>query len=170
MELLDLLDAYSKAQKLSANHIAIMGAFMMLLAVLTHFVFKASDLNQGFKIGAIVCGLLFLAMGLSYRSYVGKQQQSTISIYETNRGEALETEKVRMAKTMAEFPMYLYIFSGMLVAGLLVVLWDKSNFWSGVSLSVVITFSLIIFLEKVSSHPSMEVYQEGIEHISKFNP
>ena len=166
MEILDLLATYSKAQKLSGTHFVLLGVGLVLAAATVQIFFKANELSQGFKVSALICGILFLAMGFSYRNYVDKQQAEMISMYQQNQTEAIENEKARIAKTIKDFPMYQYTFSGLIILGLAVVVFVPSDYWKGIAYAVMITFVCAMFLETASSHPSMKTYYNATKTIN----
>ncbi|GEM_PF-2081897 len=167
MEILDYLEAYSKAQKLSGFHFILLSAALFLLSGGLQFFFQSSDLASGLKIGALVCGLLFAVMGFSYRNYVDKMQSATVEQFRANPAEALQTEQLRMEKTLREFPLYQYVFAGIIVIGLLVVLFVGSGFWQGIAYSMILTFWGAMVIETGSSHPSMIEYEQGIEMLTE---
>ena len=119
MEALQQLELYISAQKNVAIQFIIIGAGLLILSAVLHFAGK-SDLSNGFKIGALVCGVLILAGGIAYRNTEDKLLKSQTS-HQNSEAEFQQAETERMKQVVKDYPIYQLAFCAFIIVSLLVI-------------------------------------------------
>ncbi|GAB4428689.1 MAG: hypothetical protein OHK0039_47260 [Bacteroidia bacterium] len=158
--MLQQLEMYISAQKTIGNYSMALGIFMVVLAVLFHFI-DANPLFNGLKIGMLVVGLITLGSGYSYRIAEEKILQKQTALYQKDPAQFHQVEKARMEKVVRNIPYYLIGFIAVIIALLMVIFFTKNSFVHDI-LFFVILFALgSMIIEKVSK-TSIETYYEQL--------
>ena len=160
MEVLQQLETYITAQKNVAFQFIMLGAFLIILALLLQFLGK-SNLSSGLKIGALICGLFILVGGIAYNSTENKLLQTQTSLYQKSKVEFQQVEIQRMAKVKKDYPIYQMVFGGLIILSLLVVWFAKNPFWHGIAFSAMILFIVIMIIEAYSQR-SINLYYQSL--------
>lgn len=157
MNILQLLETYASAQKWVGTNFIILGAILIVLAgVFALFVTK-SPLASGMKWGALVCGLLIIAGGISYGNFNKKILNEGESLFNKSKTEFVQYEHERMEKVDSGFLTYQLVFTAFVVASLVVMLFVKAPVLKGIAFAVAILFIGQLIIEGFS-HASIEEY------------
>ena len=154
--MLEHLETYIQAQKTVASLFMLIGGLLFLLAIAAHFAGK-TDLLNGLKYGAIVCGLLILLGGLGYRATESKLLEKQTSLYQQSEQRFQQEEYQRMENVVKSYPTYQWTFAALILISLLVILFTTKPFWHGVAFAVMLLHAAVLLVEAVS-HRSIMAY------------
>jgi len=146
MNFIESLAIYTSSQKLVAAGFIAVGLALILLAGTLMLQSLSTQLWQGFKIGALSCGLLILAGGIGYLKFCDKTQADLLAMYEKDQAALVEVEKERIQKVVKEYAVYQAVFAVIIALSLLVILMGR-EFLMGISFSVAFLFLCIMLME-----------------------
>jgi len=146
MNFIESLAIYTSSQKLVAAGFIAVGLALILLAGTLMLQSLSTQLWQGFKIGALSCGLLILAGGIGYLKFCDKTQADLLAMYEKDQAALVEVEKERIQKVVQEYAVYQAVFAVIIALSLLVILMGR-EFLMGISFSVAFLFLCIMLME-----------------------
>lgn len=150
MSFLESLAMYTASQKTVAYGFIACGVVLLASALLVLLLNSAaSPLWQGFKIGALIFGLLILAGGVGYLKFSGDTETKVASQYQVNAEQTLAEESTRMNKVVSDFPTYQMVFAVIVLIALALIVFAKP-FWSGVAFPVALLFILVLLIEAYS--------------------
>lgn len=158
MNIIESLDTYTSAQKYVGNNFIALGIILFCIAAVAWFVAPRTSLLSGLLWGAVICGILIIVGGLSYRSFCTKTQVQMTQTFEQDKNEFVQIEKQRMAKVVKEFPIYQYSFGACMVIALGVILFLNRPFVSGVSFAVLLMFLGVLIFEAFSKFSIDQYY------------
>ena len=160
MELLQDLQAYITAQKAVANEFILLGIGLILIAGICQFI-DESQLSNGLKIGALICGILILAGGFGYRYTETTLLKKQTELFHKDQTEFRQVETERMAKVKKDYPNYQLVFGGFIILSLLVIWFIKNPFWHGIAFSVIILHVVVMIIEAYSQR-SINLYYQNL--------
>lgn len=158
MELLAQFDSYIHAQKNVGTHFILIGILLLIIATWSHFS-ATGPLSSGLKTGAIICGLLILAGGFAYRYTETTLLNKQTELFHKNQTEFRQVEAERMEKVKKDYPVYQIVFSGFILAALLLILLVKHPYWHGIAFAVLILMVGVMIIEAFSQR-SINMYYE----------
>ena len=164
MSIIESLSLYTSSQKSVAIGFIVAGGFLLLAS--TYLMFQSAlsgPLWQGFKISALIFGLLIAAGGFGYLKFCDKTQTTLVAMYESNQDDMMTFEQQRMQKVVKDFPIYQISFAVIVVIALLIIIF-ASDFWIGVAFPVAILFISILLIE-AHSRTSIVKHFEYIESV-----
>ena len=165
MNFIESLTIYTSSQKVVAAGFIAVGLVLILLAgTLMMQSILSTQLWQGFKIGALSCGLLILAGGIGYLKFCDKTQVDLLAMYEKDQAVLVQAEKERMQKVVREYSVYQAVFAAIIVLCLLTILIGR-EFLMGVSFSVALLF-LCVMLMEAHSKSSIIKHNNYIQSLS----
>ena len=152
MTFLESLALYTASQKVVAYGFVTVGV-LLLLSALGVFMLSptTSPFWQGFKVGALVFGLVILLGGIGYLNFSGKIHNQIEAEYKTGTDTALVAENKRMNKVVSDFKIYQLAFACIVLLSLAAVLFAKP-YWSGFAFPSTILFVLVLLIEAYSKH------------------
>ena len=156
MELLTHFDTYINAQKNVAIQFIVIGVGLIVMALCLQ-IFGKSNLSNGLKAGALICGLFIIIGGFAYNNTENKLRKTQISLYQKSEKDFQQVEKERMQKVVKDYPIYQAVGASLIVLALLVILFVKKPFWQGVAFAVII-YSVGFLLVEAHSHQSIKTY------------
>ena len=168
MNFIESLTIYTSSQKAVAAGFIAVGLVLILLAgTLMMQSILSTQLWQGFRLGALGCGLLILAGGIGYLKFCDKTQADLLTMYEKDQAALVQVEKERMQKVVREYSVYQAVFAAIIVLSLLAILMGR-EFLMGVSFSVAFLF-LCIMLMEAHSRGSIIKHNNYIQSLSTEN-
>lgn len=158
--MLQHLEMYVSAQKTIGSYSMALGGFMIMLAVLFHFM-EANPLFNGLKTGMLVVGLITLASGYGYRRAEENILRKQTVLYQESPLQFQQQEKERMEKVVKNIPLYLIGFIAVITGLLMVIFFTKNSFVHGILFSVIFFALGSMIIEKVSK-TSIETYYQQL--------
>ena len=150
MNIPDSLTTYALSQKYVATAFLVLGGVLFASSVAVHRLSDPSPFLQGFKVGALVCGVLIALGGAGYMVSNNMTHDRLAVAYESNPNEFVGAEQERMAKVVQDFPIYQYVGAAMILAALAIIVFANRPYWSGVAFSVAFLCLGFMFVEFIS--------------------
>jgi len=161
MTFVESLSLYTAAQKTVAYGFVGCGALLLISAALTWLAPpNASPLWQGFRVGAIVFGLLILVGGLGYARFNNQNEADVAAGYQADAMAQVQTEHARMQKVVSDFPVYQIVFAVIVAAALATALFAQP-YWAGFAYPPAFLFLAVMLIE-AHSHVSIAAHAETI--------
>ena len=157
MDILQSLETYTSAQKWVGINVLILGAILIILAVIFAFFVEKSPMASGMKWGALTAGLLIIVGGVGYLSFNNKIHNEGEALFQKNRTEFVQYEYERMEKVDKGFLTIELVFAAFIIASLIVILFIKAPVLKGVAFAVAILFIGQLIIEGFS-HSSIVKY------------
>ena len=164
MNFIESLAIYTASQKLVATGFIAVGLVFIVLAGTLMLQSLSAPLWQGFKIGALACGLLILAGGIGYLKFCDKTQADLLTLYEQDQAALIHVEKARIQKVVGEYPVYQAVFALIIALSLLAILLGR-EFLMGLAFSVALLF-LCVMLMEAHSRGSIIKHNEYMQSLS----
>lgn len=158
MDTFSQFEIYISAQKNVAIQFMLIGSVLLLAATCFHF-FGKGELSVGLRNGALICGIFILIGGIAYQNTENKLLVTSKSLFEENPQEFKKQEKQRMQKVIRDYPVYQFVFGGLIILSLLIVWFIDSSFWHGVAFSVIL-LAIGVMVVEAYSHQSIKTYTE----------
>ena len=164
MNFIESLAIYTASQKLVATGFIAVGLVFIVLAGTLMLQSLSAPLWQGFKIGALACGLLILAGGIGYLKFCDKTQADLLTLYEQDQAALIHVEKERIQKVVREYALYQAVFAVIIVLSLLAILMGR-DFLRGLAFSIALLF-LCVMLMEAHSRGSIIKHNEYMQSLS----
>ncbi len=166
MSFLESLTLYTASQKMVAYGFISIG-IVLLLASLGIFILSPTNaaLWQGFKIGALVFGLMILLGGIGYLNFSGKVHNQIESEYQSNPATTLVAENERMNKVVSDYTIYQIAFSSIVFISLITILFAKP-FWTGFAFPAAFLFVSVLLVEAHSKY-SIDNHMKAVISIAQ---
>ena len=164
MNFIESLAIYTSSQKAVAAGFIAVGLVFIVLAGTLMLQSLSAQLWQGFKIGALACGLLILAGGIGYLKFCDKTQANLLTLYEQDQAALIHVEKQRTQKVVREYAIYQAVFAVIIVLSLLAILMGR-DFLMGLAFSIALLFLCVMLIE-AHSRGSIIKHNEYMQSLS----
>ena len=170
MDFIESLGMYTQAQRMVAYSFVACSGLLLTGGFLT-FLFPSAGslLCQGFKIGCFIFGLLILAGGIGYLQFNEKNHSEIESRYQADSENEMKSENVRMQKVVADFKVFQYVFAGIVILALVVIVFARP-FWIGFAFPAAFLHVAVLLIEahsKASINQHAEIVSTLINRLSK---
>ena len=150
MNILQALEAYTLAQKTVATNFIYLGIGLIIFSIAVWVFAPGGQLSNGLKYGALVCGILIMIGGLSYRNFSQKILENGIKAQNNNHVQFVDEETIRMEKVEKDFPVYQMVFGAFIAIPLLLIFFINKPLLNGISFSIMILFLFQMIIEAYS--------------------
>ena len=157
----DSLTAYIASQKTVAIAFLVLSSVLIASSLAIYLLSEPSRFLQGYKIGALIFGVLIAVGGGTYLFTNARTHDKLKAAHKANPGEFVSSEQKRMAKVVKGFPVYQYVGSAFILVALGIILFAGRPFWSGIAIAVAFHFLGFMFVELVS-HSSIKQHHDYI--------
>jgi len=133
------IEKYFLAEKQESLVFLIIGIAAILLALILYFMVK-TQVCRGLAVPLMLLGLMQSVAGYSVYVKSDDQRISQVYAYDMNPDQLKTTELTRMRKVKSNFTLYRWIEIGLLIAGIILVIWFRDGsgkiFWMGFGISL----------------------------------
>lgn len=148
--MIEALENYTAAQKTVGTRFIFIGIILLIIAIVIWFGVEKTNFYDGLKTGSFICGIIILLGGAAYYNFSQTTHKKIVDIHSESKTEYLTTEKLRMTKVAKDYPIYQLVFSGFIVASLVIIFLLNQAFWSGVACAVILQFIGVLIVEYIS--------------------
>jgi hypothetical protein len=133
------IEKYFIAEKQESLVFGVIGIGTVALALILYFMVK-TQVCRGLAVPLLVLGLMQAVAGYSVYVKSDDQRISLVYAYDMNPDQLKTTELTRMRNVKTNFILYRWIEIGLMIAGIVLIVWFKGEsgkiFWFGFGISL----------------------------------
>jgi len=133
------IEKYFIAEKQESLVFLVIGIAAVVLALILYFMVK-TQVCRGLAVPLLVLGLMQAVAGYSVFVKSDDQRVSQVYAYDMNPDQLKTTELTRMRKVKTNFILYRWIEIGLIITGIILIIWFRGEsgkmFWFGFGISL----------------------------------